>query len=101
MTTQYKEYNDIAIPACLDNNEWEDISWHNDATASSLEVTDENMKVQVWVNSDDVNLRECFEDFKYMVTLLDDEFGDLSEDGIGCNTEEELLQAIETMKARK
>jgi len=94
----YKEYSDIAIPQCLDNEKWIDSSWHNDATASSIENTENRMKIQVWVNSDNVTLRECFEDFKFMIVILDDETGDIEENEILCNTEEELLQNIEYIK---
>lgn len=78
MTTYYKEYPEIQVPAFLDKAPWEDTSWHNDATASSVWDLDCGMEprsIRVWVNADKVEDRETFEEFKYMVVLEESENG--------------------------
>lgn len=88
--TFYKEFPSIKIPDFL--KDWADTSWGNDVTASSEFSLLGNCSLVVWVNPDEVELREMWEDYKYIVILQDENRDEIQ--GRPTKTEEEAREAI-------
>lgn len=73
---EHETWSQIAVPKFMQGDtEWQDTSWHNDATASAqLELKGKNI-MRVWVLDDNPELREFTDMPKFMVEI-DDEYGD-------------------------
>ncbi len=70
----YKEFPDIAVPEFLQAEGWDDTSYHNDAEASSTrELKYGGAVIVVWVNFDDIAMREITGSTKYVVTVRDED----------------------------
>lgn len=94
MSKFYKDFQSIEIPSFLQN--WQDDSWGNDVTASSRKELSDKADLVVWVNPDDPEAREMWEDFKYIIILEDKDRNEIQ--GREAKTEAEALEAIDELE---
>lgn len=91
----YKDFQSIEVPSFL--LEWEDTSWGNDVTASSEKKLSDGFSLVVWVNPDEIELREMWEEFKYCVILQDEDRNEVR--GMEVKTDEEAIEAIRELES--
>lgn len=78
MKKYFKDFQDIAIPAFLQNEKWEDVSWGNDAAPRVQYVTDPACpyELTVWVQHPNPAKRELSDTRRFSVVVYEKSTGD-------------------------
>lgn len=84
MSTDNKQYKDfdIPIPPELQNEQWVDRSWGNDAAPHMkfhVEIPPHNFELWLWNQGEDETRWECPEAKRFWVDLIDQNNGDEAE----------------------